>query len=81
MGIALAYYVAHPRLLLVVLETYCMVTALRILSIYFFPLHPPDGYMPLGEPVAQLFARDHKIISKDLFFSGHVATILSLYFR
>ena len=78
--ISMTYLVAHPRQLLLTLLTYCMVTTLRIFSITLFPLHPPAGYIPLQEPVAQFFTNGTKIISKDLFFSGHVATIMSLFY-
>lgn len=81
-GIALGllYMLAHPYLLLLTMETYCLVITLRIIAINLFPLNPPAGYIPLEEPVVALFVTDHRVISKDLFFSGHLATILSLYF-
>jgi membrane-associated phospholipid phosphatase len=34
----------------------------------------------LHEPVAQFFTNGGRIISKDLFFSGHVTTIMSLFY-
>jgi hypothetical protein len=69
-----------PMPLLLALETYALVTLLRMLAITLFPLNPPADYIPLREPFAQLFVSDHRIISKDLFFSGHVATICALFF-
>ena len=70
----------YPLQLLIALETYCIVTMMRMLSITLFPLNPPIDYIPLREPFAQLFVNHHRIISKDLFFSGHVATICALFF-
>jgi hypothetical protein len=70
----------YPARLLLAMQTYSLVTLLRMLSITLFPLNPPVDYIPLREPFAQLFVSDHRIISKDLFFSGHVATICSVYF-
>jgi hypothetical protein len=72
--------VKQPIHMLLGLETYFLVTLLRMLAITLFPLNPPIDYIPLREPFAQLFVSDHRIISKDLFFSGHVATICAVYF-
>lgn len=79
-AIAMSQLIKLPVQLLIAFETYCLVTLLRMLSITLFPLNPPEGYIPLHEPFAQLFVNDHRIISKDLFFSGHMATICSLFF-
>jgi PAP2 superfamily C-terminal len=76
----LYYHVAHPKTILIVFQTYVLVTLLRICTITLFPLNPPIGYIPLSEPLVQFFTSGGKIISKDLFFSGHMSTILSLYF-
>jgi hypothetical protein len=70
----------HPKNFLVMLEIYCMVTLLRITSLTCIAFDPPNGYIPLKEPFVQLFTNGGRIISKDLFFSGHVSTILSVYF-
>jgi hypothetical protein len=81
-GMALALYglIKFPLQLLIGMETYYMVTIMRMISITLFPLNPPEGYIPLHEPFVQLFVTDHRIISKDLFFSGHMATICALFF-
>jgi len=72
--------IIRPKNLLIGFEIYCMVTILRLISLYLVPLDPPAGYIPLKEPFVGLFTNGGRIISKDLFFSGHVSTILSLYF-
>jgi hypothetical protein len=74
------YHLIHPRTILIICQTYVIVTLLRIGTISLWPLEPPHGYLPLREPFVQLFTSEGKIISKDLFFSGHMSTILSLYF-
>ncbi|HNP99088.1 MAG TPA: phosphatase PAP2-related protein [Bacteroidia bacterium] len=81
-GIALALFSNwnHPKALLLTLQTYILVTLVRILSITLFPLEPPAGYVPLREPIVQFFTNGGRIISKDLFFSGHVSTISTMYF-
>ena len=74
------YHLSHPKTILIIFQTYIIVSLLRICTITLIPLEPPDGYLPLREPFVQLFTSGGRIISKDLFFSGHMSTILSLYF-
>jgi hypothetical protein len=74
------YHLIHPKTILIAFQTYVLVTLLRICTITIWPLEPPVGYVPLREPFVQLFTSGGKIISKDLFFSGHMSTILSLFF-
>lgn len=70
-----------PKIFLMIIQTYALVTMMRIVTLYFIPLNPPEGYVPLKEPVITLlFTTNGKICSKDLFFSGHVSMILSFYF-
>jgi hypothetical protein len=78
--VGIYYHLNHPKTILIVLQTYVLVTLTRICTITLIPLEPPQDYLPLREPFVQLFTTDGKIISKDLFFSGHMSTILSLYF-
>ena len=74
------YHLRQPKIILIIFQTYVLVTLLRICSITLIPLEPPAGYIPLREPFVQLFTSGGKIISKDLFFSGHMSTILSLFY-
>jgi hypothetical protein len=74
------FHLDHPKTILIAFQTYVIVTFVRIFTITFLPLEPPSGYIPLREPFVQLFTNGGKIISKDLFFSGHMSTILSLFF-
>ena len=69
-----------PDILLAGMETYIFVTLLRMCSITIFILEPPADYIPLREPFVQFFTNGGRIISKDLFFSGHMATILFCYY-
>ena len=78
--IGIYYHLIHPKAILIAFQTYILVTLLRLLTITIVPLEPPIGYIPLREPFVQLFTSNGRIISKDLFFSGHMSTILSLYF-
>ena len=74
------YHLREPKIILIIFQTYVLVTLVRICTITLIPLEPPLGYIPLREPFVQLFTSEGKIISKDLFFSGHMSTILSLFF-
>ncbi len=57
-------------------------TAFRFLTIYFVALNPPLGIVDLHDPVATLFIYgENMAITKDLFFSGHTATmVFACYF-
>jgi PAP2 superfamily C-terminal len=72
--------IRNPKILLNGMQTYAMVTILRMISIPLFPLEPPIDYIPLREPFVQLFTHGGRIISRDLFFSGHMTTILFCYY-
>jgi hypothetical protein len=78
--IGLVCNLLRPKNFLIAMEIYSLVTLMRILSLSLVALSPPSGYIPLKEPFVALFTNGGRIISKDLFFSGHVSTILSLYF-
>ena len=79
--IGFACNIRYPKIFLITIQTYALVTLMRIITLYFIPLNPPEGYIPLKEPVITfLFTTNGKICSKDLFFSGHVSMILSFYF-
>jgi hypothetical protein len=78
--IGLYYHLIHPKTILITFQTYVIITLIRFVTITLVPLEPPIGYIPLREPFVQLFSPNGRIFSKDLFFSGHMSTILSLFF-
>lgn len=51
---------------------------LRSVSMYLVPLEPPKGMVLLADPLVFAFTNNHVIPVKDLFFSGHSATIMIL---
>jgi hypothetical protein len=60
------------------LQMASIVIVARTMSIYFIALEPPRDMIPLNDPVATFFLHTKQVfVSKDLFFSGHIA-ILSL---
>ena len=63
--------------------TYCftlaLVTVARVICISLVPLEPPIGLISLSDPVTGIFYGESNI-TKDLFFSGHMATLSVIYF-
>jgi hypothetical protein len=57
-------------------------TVFRFLTIYWVTLNPPLGIVDLHDPLAALFIYGENMpITKDLFFSGHTATmVFACYF-
>lgn len=52
-------------------------TTFRFICIYFIPLNPPLQLVELHDPLAELFIYGENLaITKDLFFSGHTATMI-----
>lgn len=67
--------VRSPELLLLFLWGFIFLSISRILSIYFFPLNPPDHLIELRDPITNIFyGKKHHFITKDLFYSGHTST-------
>ena len=56
------------------IDAYIIMTLLRLFLILIFPLEPPVGLIPLRDPLSNTFYGS-TFITKDLFFSGHTATI------
>jgi hypothetical protein len=56
-------------------------TTFRFLTIYFVALDPPVGLVDLHDPLAEFFIYgENMAITKDLFFSGHTATMVFVCF-
>ncbi|MEN9729119.1 MAG: hypothetical protein RLZ91_236 [Bacteroidota bacterium] len=52
-------------------------TIMRFASIYWVALNPPEGLVDLHDPIAELLIYGENLaITKDLFFSGHTATMV-----
>lgn len=70
--------VQKPALLLTFTYCYLILCLLRIITISLVPLNPPIGLIPLADPISNI-CYGNKFITKDLFFSGHTATMFLLY--
>lgn len=71
---------ADPGLFLVYLYGFLLVCLCRFITIGFVPLNPPDGLLELKDPISNYFYGTKTFITKDLFFSGHTATLVLLAF-
>jgi hypothetical protein len=66
-----------PRRLLVALQAYAMFILVRIAVMYVVPLDPPPGMISLKDPFVEYFGTG-KVLTRDLFFSGHTGTLFLL---
>ncbi|MBS1627149.1 MAG: phosphatase PAP2 family protein [Bacteroidetes bacterium] len=64
----------NPKMLLLFLWCYVILNISRIITIGLVPLNPPQGLIPLIDPITNIFYGG-KFISKDLFYSGHTSTL------
>ncbi|TAG11913.1 MAG: phosphatase PAP2 family protein [Sphingobacteriia bacterium] len=70
--------VQNPAIFLLLLWSYLFLTMGRIVSLLLVPLDPPQQIIELKDPLSNLFYGS-KFITKDLFFSGHTATLFTMY--
>jgi hypothetical protein len=64
-----------PEMVLLGLKCYLILTVLRMITMYAFTLEAPEGIIPLHDPLVDVIAYGGNVFNKDLFFSGHVATL------
>ena len=79
LGIALGFarLLTKPRALVVALQAYVLMILLRIVAMWATPLEAPPGMLALHDPLVRLFG-PARLLSKDLFFSGHTSTLVLL---
>ncbi len=77
LAFGVARLAADPRALVVALEAYVLMVLFRIAAMWVTPLEPPPGMIPLHDPLVRLFGPG-KLLTKDLFFSGHTSTLFLL---
>ena len=58
---------------------YIVICITRMLTILMVPLAAPAGLVELVDPLTGVFY-GHTVITKDLFYSGHTASLLTMYF-
>ncbi len=67
-----------PRDLLRAMQAMAITYTIRIITLYFVRLDPPPGMVALSDPFILHFAYSGRLITKDLFFSGHTTSMLIL---
>ncbi len=77
--IAIWQFIKNPNILLLFLWGYIFLCLSRIITISMVKLNPPKNIVELADPITNLFYGG-KFITKDLFYSGHTATVLLMYF-
>ena len=65
--------IQQPYIFVLFLWSYIFLTLTRMIAISVHPLNPPQGLIPLVDPLSNAFYKG-TFITKDLFFSGHTSS-------
>ncbi len=76
--VGIATLAKDPTRLLFTIQLYILMVAVRILAMYLLPLDPPAKIIVLKDPLVEFFGTG-QTLTKDLFFSGHTATLFILF--
>ena len=69
---------SEPEKLLLLVQSYILMILFRIFAMFVMPLNPPDNIIILNDPFVEYFGTG-QMLTKDLFFSGHTATIFLFF--
>ncbi len=70
--------IKHPERLLLAFQTYTAIIIVRIIAMYLMPFEAPEKLIVLKDPFVEMFGSGESL-TKDLFFSGHTATLFMLF--
>lgn len=73
--VSISYY---PEDFLIAMQSYSLVFFFRFCTIFFLPLDAPSTTISLTDPFVEFFGGG-ETLHRDLFFSGHVATMFLFY--
>ena len=76
--LAVFYLAREPWRLLMVFQAGAIVVILRCITLMLVPLDPLPTIIPLTDPFVMHFVT-RKMITRDLFFSGHVSVVFMLF--
>jgi len=76
MGLILSF--TSVRDTIIAIQAICCLLILRIICMSLVPLEPPVGIIPLQDDFLSHTFYDNQVLLKDLFFSGHTASIALL---
>ncbi len=68
----------EPNKIMHTLQVYGLMVIFRVISMFLTPFNAPETLILLDDPFVQLFGKGN-ILTKDLFFSGHTATLFLLF--
>jgi len=74
----LIYLLKYPEYLIIGLQSYVLMVLFRMAAMYLAPLEPPSGTIDLQDPLVFIIGTG-QVLRKDLFFSGHTATMFLLF--
>ena len=75
---ALLSFIKKPVLLITAFQSYVVLVIFRITAMFILPLNPPERMISLSDPFVEFFGTG-QLLTKDLFFSGHTATIFLFF--
>jgi hypothetical protein len=79
MAILILYRALYkPTIYIIYIWALIFVCLLRMLAISIVALNPPIGLIPLADPLTGIFYGETSI-TKDLFFSGHISTLMLIF--
>lgn len=67
--------ISNPGLFILYLYGFLFLCCCRIITITLVPLNAPVGLISLQDPLSNFFYGTKDFITRDLFFSGHAATL------
>jgi len=76
----LAMYLGNAEVFLVGVMSFCVVNIIRAISMYVITLEPPADMILLIDPISASLVYPEKAFAKDLFFSGHVSSMMILVY-
>ena len=74
------HVIRKPQQLVFALQAYGLMMTMRFITLLLVPLDAPPGIVTLRDPLARLFFYEDGGVTKDLFFSGHAATLFLFFF-
>lgn len=69
----------NPLQILKGIRVYALMVFSRMLAMYLIPLEPPPLMIELRDPLVEIIGGAGQVLTKDLFFSGHTATMFIMY--
>jgi len=75
---AIVTLIKSPVRLMFAFQLYTLMVIVRIAAMYLLPLEPPEKIIILNDPFVEFFGSG-QTLTKDLFFSGHTATLFILF--